>query len=295
MQSSRRIHRRSVAFFLAVAVAGLVFGGALLAAGGPTPVEVYPPNATVKGRTVAEWGALWWQWAVAGPKDVNPVADGTGQFCHNGEPEDVVFLAGTFGGPQVTRECTIPGGKEIFFPVLNNLCVVCRTDRPRKNCGELKADCTAQIDAAVELKVTFDGVDIMDPANLFKHREAYPPVGCYQVFIPPNSIAACESKWYEPACHEGIYLMIKPLPPGGPYDLRVYGRKDSPAFTVDVLYKLTVVDVASPPRFFRRGDGTGPPLARSQGHRLRGRPHAGRPRRLYRQLSGVVVGAALSG
>lgn len=32
------------------------------------------------------------------------------------------FLAGTFGGP-ATRECSIPAGKQLFFPLVNRWCV----------------------------------------------------------------------------------------------------------------------------------------------------------------------------
>lgn len=69
------------------------------------------------GKTVAEWSALWWQWAEA---------TGFSQFndglvdCGDGQRGPVWFLAGTFGGP-TDRECVdpIPKGKTLFFPLLN--------------------------------------------------------------------------------------------------------------------------------------------------------------------------------
>ncbi|MFI8516873.1 hypothetical protein ACIGEZ_03410 [Streptomyces sp. NPDC085481] len=53
-----------------------------------------------------------------GPDEVSPVADRAGEHAAWQQPDDVWFLAGTYGG-QVVRHCEIPADRRIFFPVLN--------------------------------------------------------------------------------------------------------------------------------------------------------------------------------
>ncbi|MER8047886.1 hypothetical protein [Streptomyces sp. NPDC094032] len=62
--------------------------------------------------------ARWWQWALSAPDEVSPVADETGEHAGWRQPEDVWFLAGTYGG-KVVRRCELPAGRRVFFPVLN--------------------------------------------------------------------------------------------------------------------------------------------------------------------------------
>ncbi|WP_246095077.1 hypothetical protein [Streptomyces roseicoloratus] len=62
--------------------------------------------------------ARWWQWALSAPDDRSPVADRTGEHADWRQPDDVWFLAGTYGG-QVVRRCEIPSDRPVFFPVLN--------------------------------------------------------------------------------------------------------------------------------------------------------------------------------
>ncbi|AYV29294.1 hypothetical protein HET69_34505 [Streptomyces sp. CJ_13] len=73
----------------------------------------------------AEGGRLaarWWQWALSAPEDRSPVSDTTGRYADWRQPQDVWFLAGTYGG-RVVRRCPIPSGVPVFFPVLNTQAV----------------------------------------------------------------------------------------------------------------------------------------------------------------------------
>jgi hypothetical protein len=65
-----------------------------------------------------ELAARWWQWARPIPADQNPVRDPTGAFAGLNQPQDVWFLAGTFGG-RAERQCTVPSDRPLFFPVFN--------------------------------------------------------------------------------------------------------------------------------------------------------------------------------
>lgn len=64
----------------------------------------------------------WVRWAMALPAFDGPISDMTGELCALGQEGPVWFLAGTRGGT-VTRECEIPAGKQLFFPLINVTCV----------------------------------------------------------------------------------------------------------------------------------------------------------------------------
>lgn len=52
------------------------------------------------------------------PDDISPVRDTTGEHADWNQPDDLWFLAGTYGG-RVVRRCAIPADRRVFFPVLN--------------------------------------------------------------------------------------------------------------------------------------------------------------------------------
>jgi hypothetical protein len=61
----------------------------------------------------------WVRWALKLPWSTGPVMDTTGVACGQGQSGPVWFLAGTTGGP-VTRDCTVPKNKLLFFPLVND-------------------------------------------------------------------------------------------------------------------------------------------------------------------------------
>ncbi|MFE9168651.1 hypothetical protein ACFYNZ_03835 [Streptomyces kebangsaanensis] len=83
--------------------------------------------------------ARWWQWAFSAPDECSPVLDETGEFADWQQPEDVWFLAGTYGG-RVERRCSVPHGRPIFFPVFNTQRPALLSTRPAvMNVAEAKA------------------------------------------------------------------------------------------------------------------------------------------------------------
>ena len=81
---------------------------------------IAPPESLPGGLSYPQWGAKWWQWAERIPLSINPIWDTTGIDCavHQSKKGPVWFLAGT-PGFDATRDCTIPTGKMIFFPIIN--------------------------------------------------------------------------------------------------------------------------------------------------------------------------------
>lgn len=68
-----------------------------------------------QARTLA---ARWLQWAQSMPAASSPIADPDGQYAEINQPDDVWFLAGTYGG-EAGRSCTLPAERPLFFPLFN--------------------------------------------------------------------------------------------------------------------------------------------------------------------------------
>ncbi len=62
--------------------------------------------------------ARWIQWVASVPADESPLEDETGERAHVNQPDDVWFLAGSYG-TVVSRRCVVPAGRDLFLPVFN--------------------------------------------------------------------------------------------------------------------------------------------------------------------------------
>ncbi|MGV9778647.1 signal protein [Streptosporangium sp. NPDC003464] len=78
--------------------------------GTASPESAASPAETIQGR--------WWTWAASEGESTNPVTDTTGEFCDRNQPEDLWFLAGTFGGNS-QRTCWVPAERPLVFPLVN--------------------------------------------------------------------------------------------------------------------------------------------------------------------------------
>lgn len=72
----------------------------------------------LSGEEGGRLAGRWWQWALAAPEGRSPVEDTTGEHAAWNQPDDLWFLAGTYGG-RVVRRCALPSDRPVFFPVLN--------------------------------------------------------------------------------------------------------------------------------------------------------------------------------
>jgi len=100
-------------------IVGLLGAVPVAFAKNPNP-GVIPPQAKAHGMTYGEWSAKWWQWAVSLPLDHNPLADTAD--CSTGQLGSVWFLGGSFVSSTEERDCTVPPGKALFFPIINVEC-----------------------------------------------------------------------------------------------------------------------------------------------------------------------------
>jgi hypothetical protein len=165
----------------------------------------------------------WWQWLYSVPVSRNPIVDTTGRFAAVGQPPgDHFFIGGLVSlnaglNASATRTITIPGGKFLFFPILNseqdNLGVT-----PPNTLDTLRREAASFANSVVTLFATVDGLPVTD---LLGYRTISPVFG----YVLPNTNGVTDKNLAQffgvnatgpvfPAVGDGYYLMLKPLHPG---------------------------------------------------------------------------------
>jgi hypothetical protein len=211
----------------------------------PNP-GVIPPDARYGGMTYGEWNDAWIQWVMGIPVDPAhpeqyPLFDTTGAVCTagTGQSGKVWFLAG-YGYPvvgPVTRNCTIPHGKALFFPILNSWC-----DTTPPACGanyhEMIDPLKQGLDQVTTLSAAIDGVPL---EQLSRYRGTSPDL--FNEVLPDHNLwqyfgcTECTAGTWQ-AVADGYYLMLAPLSTGH-HIIHFYG--EFPAGGVeDVTYNLAV-------------------------------------------------------
>lgn len=116
--------RRARRLIVATTVVGGLITSGMTVAPAKAAEKIIAVNENTYGNTYGEWSAEWWQWALSIPAADSPITDPTGAKCTQQQSGPIFYLAGTNGDPAltpVTRTCTVPGGKALFFPILNSL------------------------------------------------------------------------------------------------------------------------------------------------------------------------------
>lgn len=239
-QISRQVNRISPGLMLIAIVA---IATTLLAAK-PNP-GVAPPNSNPHGASYAQWGAAWWQWVFALHANVplNPLRTTGDVDCSYGQSGQVWFLAGTLTSGSTSRNCQVPTGTWLFFPVLNAWSDNVAVSRP-VTVETLKEQAAFYADAS-ELHATIDGVPVQ---KLFAYRAAAAPFG-YTVPADDNMLqyfganvpgTDWPSTFIFPAASDGYWLMLEPLSPGS-HTINFGGTGKNTGFQIDITYTITVV------------------------------------------------------
>jgi hypothetical protein len=202
---------------------------------------VLPPNSKPHGKTYGEWGAEWWIWATEQPSENNQLLDPDGSFCTVDQSGSVWFLAGAFtdpeGGPVVVeRNCSIPAGKSLFFPIANGLSFAPEFGETEE---EIRADVANDLVGIYDLKASVDGVELQD---LDSYRAASPG---FVLPVPEGGLLnefGLDAGDRDPAVSDGWWIMLTPLPKGE-HEIRfsfrsVFAEPDDP--DLDVTYHLIV-------------------------------------------------------
>lgn len=208
----------------------------------------FAPPSKPYGRTFDEWAAKWMKWLLSIPKIDNPAADLTGKNSAQDQNGPVWFLAGTYGG-SVTRHCTIPIKKAIFFPVVAKECSFAEDYDLKTEIG-LHNRVKEVMDRVTNMQLIVDGVKF---DNLKKYR-AHSRV--FDLVFPPNNVydvSAGPTK----SVTDGYWIFLRPLRTGKheiyfsaevsfPTGSRIaalarrYNKIKGTVFKTEVLYEITV-------------------------------------------------------
>ncbi len=233
---------------LLVAAAMLALGADLAAQcnpGNQGNPGVIPPHAKVHGKSYAQWGFKWWQWAFSIPLATNPIFDTTGANAAIGQHGPVWFLAGTSGGPHVVRTVTIPHGKKIFFPIINTIVdYPCPSGfgfepPPGMSLEAFLTGFAAQImDYPGLLQVEVDGVPLQNTAN-------YRATSRMHNFVADTSLQVwdpCIIGTPQPGVSDGYWIMLHPLSTGQ-HTIHVHASTVPPSlfvFETEFTFLITI-------------------------------------------------------
>ena len=199
----------------------------------------FQPDTIQYSLPYSDWTAKWWQWLYSVPENRNPAADETGAYCHEGQSGPVWFLAGTFGGLN-ERVCSIPAGKSILFPVVNQLCTF--IDRPTlRTESELRSCAVAANEGVTELMVTIDGQPISE--QLLRTYRVQSPL--FELNLPEGNILTGQQGSTQ-GVSDGFWVFLPPLAPGA-HEIHFRGTVvdfttvSQNNFVTEVLYHITVV------------------------------------------------------
>lgn len=232
-------YRQSIFAMIGIALGLAVVPASKAIAASPNP-DVFPTDEVVLGMTYGEWSAAWWKYVFAIPAANNPTNDITGQFCDIKQSGPVRLLAGLNSGEAVERNCTVPSGKAIFFPIIN---VECSTVEPEPFSCSNEAECRACAGAFADaigistLKASIDGINVH---ALSGYRVQSP---FFNFTLSGNNILGLPAGTGS-SVSDGYWLMLKPLPPGN-HVIHFEGAFVSGlgnGFSQNVTYHLTVTE-----------------------------------------------------
>jgi hypothetical protein len=199
---------------------------------------VPPPQSHAFGKTYGQWSAEFWKWSFSHPVDHHPLFDTAD--CGAGQSGKVFFLGGVFNMTGIdTRNCRIPAGQAIFFPLVNNECSTLEGNGTTE--AALLACASGPIDTVSDLEAEIDGVPVH---NLRSYRAQSPlfiygPLpdnNIFEFFGVPDTVGRTS-----PSVSDGYYLMLAPLSVGR-HELHFVGKfPGPPVFIQDITYHLTIV------------------------------------------------------
>ena len=200
----------------------------------------FAPDAQPYGHTMIHWSQHWWQWAYSVPANKNPLVDGNGQDCVNGQQGTVWYLPVLVQGSG-TRSCTIPRQRALVINlsgVLNDYPCPDPTFKPAP--GQTLYQFLIQgaapiVNAAFGITLTVDDQSLANPmAYRFTSPRLFDITGdpSLQAVLDP-----CIVGKPQPAISDGYFVVIKPLAPGS--HVVTFVAHD-PTHSTSVTWNLTV-------------------------------------------------------
>jgi hypothetical protein len=167
------------------------------------------------------------------PANKNPLLDTTGVNCGVDQNKNgtFFFLVGALDSTPVVRNCTVPVGKTIVFPVVNALYGAFPTDPAAER---TEAYVRSQVEYAAEATGLYVEVDGTKVSNLNRYLEQS---DLFNVTLPANNIFGADAgQVLSPAADSGYYIGLTPMIPGK-HKIVIKGTLDGTS--INVTYNLT--------------------------------------------------------
>jgi hypothetical protein len=219
-----------------IAVAIVLLPQSQLLAGNNKSPRIAPIQSQPYGRSYGEWATAWWQWAVAQPFEGHPLFDFLSPAdCDVKQHGRVWFLGGTFASmPGIVRECVVPAGTALFFPIINAAWFGFAEDPPEQKTEQFIRAQVACGDYKVRAKI--DGVRV-------KHiRRYFVQSPIFEAPAPDGNIITGVEQILAPNVDQGFYLMLRPLSVGE-HTVQFRGSQSCPFgdFEDGATYRIRVV------------------------------------------------------
>ena len=145
------------------------------------------------------------------------------------------FLAGGYGTSRISRSCTVPQGRYIFFPVINVI-----TGAPpdlSDACATAKREAARNNDSYVYIRVSLNGSEV-DKAERFRIASEE----CFDLFSRLPQQMRPQVGYH--SATDGYWIMLKPLPAGQYHlEFKAFYTNDGDAFgdmVQNISYDLTI-------------------------------------------------------
>lgn len=221
-----------------VASVALLTGALAFGAQNQQAVKVVPLDQFVYGMNYGEWTAAWWQYVLALPTDTtHPILDTSGTYCTNGQSSaPVFFLVGAATTDLVERNCTLPAGKHLVFPLINWECSTLEPSPFFGNNGQELRTCASAFANGVDPKSLKVEVDNAVIPNLMLFRVQSP---VYDVLnLPTPNFLGVNGGNSGFSVSDGYWVILNPLAPGN-HKIH-FEAAETGGWSQNVTYNLTV-------------------------------------------------------
>ena len=213
-------------------------------------VKTFPPP----GILTAEW----WQWITEIPREINPLLDETGDDCDVNQQGQVWFLVGTPGDTEAgnlttgsaERECTIPEGKKILFPIIIVSCLELTDNETIRELLDIPEGPIPE--AKLEEGLRLCAESFIEPANLLEASidgKNITNLDDFRVQSPLFTMSLREDNPFDiienafpgipqRAISDGYWVLVKGLEPGE-HTIEFKGGVAG-LFETDVTYHITI-------------------------------------------------------
>lgn len=216
--------------FFNIGFAVSIFTAGCIASLPATAATIVPPGSEVADKTIGEWTAEWWKWALSQSVPEDAFTDMTGENANVNQSGPIFFVAGTTGG-MATRSFTVPSNKFLLFPLVNFIGV----EEEGFSGQELIDTVTAAVDSVDSLEASIDGVPIENP---FDFRETTP--GFFDIeAVEGNPFFGLQEELR--GFGDGYYVIVEPLAPGTTSTFIFGGGSTAFEFTTQVTSTITAV------------------------------------------------------